>query len=57
MNNPIADIVAGILIGIFCFYIGCAFGIEKCRREAVAAKVAEYYLDKDNNKQFRFVNP
>ena len=55
-------IVGIVIIGLMVFMLGCALGdtIGECRTtrtihdEAVKAGHAEYYLDKDNEKQWRW---
>ena len=57
--------IIGILIGlVFLFVGGCAgfsFGEfsaeESMKKEAVEAEVAEFYLNEDNEKQFRYLKP
>lgn len=54
------DFIDGILISAiaFCiFLIGCIEGQEIVQENAIEAGVAEYYVDEDYEKQFRFLEP
>jgi MFS superfamily sulfate permease-like transporter len=49
-------IFVGLGLGlIFGFAIGCALTLEDSADEAVAAGKAEYYLDENNERQWRWL--
>jgi len=61
-NDDMCNMVLLICVLCFCSFIGgiCVGrhdGRNSCREEAKEAKVGEYYLDKNNDKQFRFIKP
>lgn len=43
-----------ILLLIFSIFLGFVLGIEYHKKECVKVGVAEYYIDKELEKQFRF---
>lgn len=59
MNDDDLDLFLMAIVAVFCFCLGGFAGKaserQESRAEAVKAGVAEYYLDKDNNKQFRYI--
>lgn len=55
------DFLLGLLVGIFVgFFIGGFAGIvrtsARIEKQAVEAHAAEYYLDQDNMKKFRYIS-
>lgn len=50
--------IVGFSAAAFCsgFIIGVVLLSERLRDEAVSAGVAEYYLDADHNRQWRWLN-
>lgn len=37
--------------------LGVRYGVLEMQDDAIEAGVGEYYIDEDNTKQFRFVQP
>lgn len=55
MKDPITAVIGGIVLGIIAgMIIGILLQYSKDQADAVKAGKAEYYLDKDNNKQWRW---
>ena len=50
-GNIIFGFVMGMLLGVCC---GVFRGMTIMRKKAIDVNVAEYYLDKDDIKQFRW---
>ena len=59
MNNDASGIVAAIMAACIgaAGIGGCSIGRQWNKDVAIKKKVAEYYLDKDDNKQFRWIKP
>lgn len=55
------NVVASLMFVITCCVITAIFihtlAYGKARNDAVEAGVAEYYLDENNDKQFRYLEP
>lgn len=53
-----SDAVIGFFVGFFCGLLFTPIALhindEIFERKAIKAKVAEYYLDENNQRQFRF---
>ncbi len=50
--------LVGMIIGAFCgLMFGGVMQLSTDRDEAIKHKVGEYYLDEDNNRQFRYIEP
>lgn len=57
ININFEDFVAFLIFIIICaclFFTGTIYGEYKMKKIALQSKVAEYYIDENNNKQFRF---
>lgn len=58
MSNEAGDIVIGVTLTLIVMIIVMGMVIDykqnSMQDEAVKAKVAEYYLDENNEKQFRY---
>lgn len=54
--EPIAILFIIIVSSFGGALIGAAIQTSSMRSEAVDAGVAEYYLDKDHMRQFRYIN-
>lgn len=54
--EPIAILFIIIVFSFGGIVIGAAIENSNMKRKAVDAGVAEYYLDRDNMKQFRYIN-
>jgi len=55
-----ASFIIGVLIATFLtllFFHGSIFHRNAARGEAIEIGVAEYYLDENNDKQFRWKEP
>ena len=59
ITKGIFGFILGVLMSIFVFvfdYDSMSYSIkESFQKEAISAGVAEYYIDKDLNKQFRYI--
>lgn len=56
MKDPltIGDLIFILLMCAIMFISGCWLGRGMKERDAIEAGVAEYYLDSNHNKQFRW---
>jgi hypothetical protein len=50
-------IILMILIGIIIFLGTLGASVDMVREDAIEAGVAEYYIDDDNEKAFRWITP
>jgi hypothetical protein len=52
---------SGFILLVFCVSLawtsGIVFCVHICEKEAVSVGVAEYYLDKNNNRKWRWIAP
>ena len=56
VGTVIALIVCAILILVFTFTMGKMIGKDEIREEAIKKGYAEYYLNKDSNRKWRWKN-
>lgn len=54
MKDTIERVLIVMIFCIIFFIFGIWLGVKSAQEVALKAKVAEYYIDENNNKQFRF---
>jgi hypothetical protein len=55
--DTIFEFIINIFIAFVALVIGFSIGVNSVREEAVDQGVAEYFLNEENDKDFRFLTP